>query len=216
MPESVYGRPVKQFDESVARQWHHELNAPVVLENVGRGTKKKRIFQRRCGCHFAWMSPEGAHKRDNALSCSLCQEGEELGKKQPASEHAKSAAAILGRTLEKSIIITEAHVLKDFAGAMDFTIWLPFGRIMDVEVDGEHHFVRGHHNNLVEEQNEVDAKKDKLALEQGRRLVRLHYLDKPWWPEMLKTATIIAMQCPKITWVLYTKSYGKTNMFRYH
>ena len=71
-----------------------------------------------------------------------------------------------------------------------------------VEVDGSHHFSGSMHGVPAAQQYDYDRQVDAACVEQGQRLVRLHYLDEGQWVE-----AVLAARNSKET-VTYTNSYG--------
>ena len=96
---------------------------------------------------------------------------------------------------------------------MDFTVEFEDGRgrtqTLDVEVDGEQHFVGNYHGTGAEEQRAVDREKDELVMAQGRRLLRLHFKDKRRWAANFQWAKL-NMNTP---FVAYSLSYRLPNRF---
>lgn len=78
-----------------------------------------------------------------------------------------------------------------------------------IQVDGAQHFHRGMHGDTVEEQVQRDKDWDALAVQQGFRSLRVHYLDLPWVTFWLCRALAWARRVPSSRWVLYTTKYNK-------
>ncbi len=167
------------------------------------------------------MTSEGLNKIDEERGCHLC-EGH-LGKGAPkrGSEleilaDKKIRYAFKGR---QPTSITQARVLKDFKGGMDFTLlWddLCTGRklCLDIEVDGEQHFDKPFRMSDTKDQKRVDQEKDKLSLEQNRKLVRLHFKDTRRWEANVLFGIKLAERNPNSSFIAYSLSYNKENIVR--
>ena len=97
----------------------------------------------------------------------------------------------------------ESHVLRPLpsGGGKPMDIYFPRARLA-VEVDGSHHFSGSMHGVPAAQQYDYDRQVDAACVEQGQRLVRLHYLDEGQWVE-----AVLAARNSKET-VTYTNSYG--------
>jgi hypothetical protein len=214
VPRFVCGRPRIQFGQNAAQQWCTILNGEVQPGQVGRCSKKKFFFRRHCGKHLALMTPEGVHKSESALRCQLCDSpGEQSERNLTASEYEKIAARVIEATAPECGVVTQARVVEGFNGGTDFTIQLPTGAQVDVEVDGEQYFEKAYHDTSPQQQRALDLRKDSMSLEQRRRRVRLHYKDMPWWTGKIKGAIALARFYPNLAYNLYTPSYGVIDRF---
>lgn len=162
------------------------------------------------------MTAEGLNKVDELLGCHLCEGHNGRGARQKASEYEKIANNKLIHTFNNPIIVTQARVLTGFNGGMDFTIYWHDSKgrelSLNVEVDGEHHFEKPFQNQEIGEQRDIDEEKDRLVMEQKRRLVRLHYKDTRRWELNLKYGRQKTEKNPNAAFIAYSLSYNKNNV----
>lgn len=203
----------QSFNSPVKKQFveNRSTNAPV--EETGRATSELVLGLRECGNHYALMTGQGWNKDDHHVGCHLCDGCTGRGTKQRASQHAVTANTKIKRVFPEARVITEARVLRHFPAGMDFTIeWADQrgkARVIDVEVDGEQHFRKPIHGTQPGHQQRKDKDKDEFALSHGRRVLRLHYNDKPRWQENLEYAKKQAEKNNSQAWVLFSLSYGR-------
>lgn len=188
------------------------------LEDIGRTSNQRLIAVRTCGKHYSLVTAQGFNKDELPHGCHVCPNHLGRGATQPASDHVQTAVRIISELFPGAKIIFEARVIKGFNGGVDITIEFKDSRgetkEIDVEVDGEQHFKKQHHKTTAEEQREVDERKDTLALQQGRCLVRLHYNDRSRWGDTLKMARKLAKFNKRQNWILYSLSYRKNNEYK--
>jgi len=158
------------------------------------------------------MTSQGAHKRACSLDCALCPvpAGEASTKRrrcQEASRLELEADCAIRDVAPECLVITQARTIKGFSGGVDFTLQLPDGLQIDVEVDGEQHFSKDYRSTSLEEQWARDRAKDELSLQQGRRRVHLHHNDELGWRPRLRGALELARRHPGASFTLFTHSY---------
>jgi hypothetical protein len=206
---------IKEFNSAAMGQFIENRSSNAPVSETGRTTSEQIFALRDCGSHYALMTGQGMNKDERPLGCHLCLGSEGRGSKQRASEYACIADRKIKQVFPEGRIIIEARLLPNHSGGFDFTIeWVDKegkARTIDVEVDGEQHFRKAMHGTSVEAQRELDEDKDKLALRQGRRLLRLHYRDKRRWQGKLKYAKTLAERNKRYHWVLYSESYNRND-----
>ena len=162
------------------------------------------------------LTADAANKRDSWQYCIYCNpapEGEEGSSK--TSSYARAAEKVLRDFTPFPFLATESKVLRGKFGAFDFSLALqtPAGlRWLHAEVDGHTHFSTPRKGESVGAQKDVDRRKDMAAWEQGRLLVRLHYLDQGVWPQALRQTVHYAMQPSTDRFIIYTRSYSQLGL----
>lgn len=162
------------------------------------------------------LTADAANKRDSWQYCIYCNpapEGEEGSSK--TSSYARAAEKVLRDFTPFPFLATESKVLRGKFGAFDFSLALqtPAGlRWLHAEVDGHTHFSKPRKGESVGAQKDVDRRKDMAAWEQGRLLVRLHYLDQGVWPQALRQTVHYAMQPSTDRFIIYTRSYSQLGL----
>lgn len=188
------------------------------LKDIGRTSNQKVLAVRTCGQHYSLVTAHGFNKDELPHGCHVCPNHLGRGAPQTASDHVQTAVQIISELFPGTRLIFEARVIKGFSGGVDITIEFKDShgetKEIDVEVDGEQHFKKQHHKTTAQEQRKIDEEKDTLALEQGRRLIRLHYNDRNRWGDTLNMGRALAETNKNQNWVLYTLSYGKNNEFK--
>ena len=184
----------------------------VKLEGVGKHSSQRVLARRLCKVHHAFLSAQAINRSNRSLGCPLCPDAAGRGTATKASSYAKRVDALVRVTFRGATFITEARWLKGFNGGMDMTIegtntaGKPF--TLDVEIDGEQHFKKPMRNKAFGEQREIDMRKDQLALAAGRRLLRLHYVDRRTWAKTIVKAQERLEREPSTAWVMYTNAYS--------
>lgn len=129
----------------------------------------------------------------------------------PASLDAQAADSLL-RSLPSLVrLVTERRELNSTYGGFDFSalLYCAWGhRWLEVEVDGEGHF-KTMYDTSAEQQQDADRRKDAASWQQGRCLLRLHFLDREQWPRFLAKAVKLVTQQTPVKLLLYTPSYDK-------
>lgn len=188
--------------------WAHQYNGPQVAD--GADSRNKYVWFRDCFKHAAELTVQGANKSGSWVNCNFCTPAEQLPKGwAAASDHAKAAAPLVHALAALKPIITEAKVLGGTFGPFDFSVVVAVSggsggdsssrqqwRRVEVEVDGEQHFTKAHHDTTPGQQLATDREKDAEAWRQGRCLVRLHYLDRRFWQDKLQYAAKLACSTP--------------------
>lgn len=162
------------------------------------------------------MTPAAVHRRPACLECSLCGRAPEVRatkrKRASVSSLEVEVDAAIRAAAPGCAVITQAHTIPGFKGGVDFTVRLPSGRELDVEVDGEQHFGNGHHDTSAAEQEARDERKDSLSLDAGRHRVRLHWDDMRGWVPRLRGALKLVAGGRCAAFNGYTHSYGKPDV----
>jgi hypothetical protein len=208
----------KKHNRSAFKQVREVKGEKKQLKHIGRTSKQRLLAVRTCGKHYSLVTAQGFNKDELPHGCHVCPNHLGRGATQPASDHVHTAVRISSELFPGARIIFEARVIKGFNGGVDITIEYKDSRgetkEIDIEVDGEQHFKKQYHKTSAQEQREIDERKDTMALEQGRRLVRLHYNDRNRWGDTLKMGRKLAESNRNQNWILYSLSYGKKNEFR--
>lgn len=186
------------------------------LSSLGRTSSCSGLIERTCGKHWALLTLQGANKDERFLGCHYCEPYENRTAKQRASRYAINASNLIPECFpDEAKVIIEARVLKGFNGGMDFTIEYKHQnetKVLDIEVDGEQHFKGQHHETTAAEQREIDKEKDRMALEQKRHLLRLHFKDERGWRrEIMHARRVIETKSYRRN-VFYSYSYKKKNI----
>lgn len=208
------GRKRKRWDEFVISRYNQELNALPLPENVGKASKQRRLFNRDCGVHFAFITVEAAHKPRTDLTwqnCKLCCQA-----KTKASRLERDFAYILREQLPHAKVITQPVVLGK-EGAVDFLIISYRDHeggsctptCLLVEIDGSQHMLSNMYNTGPDQQEQRDRRKDTTAFTQGFKLLRLYERDQGSWQGELKRAWSHATQHPETAFVFYSEKYRK-------
>lgn len=162
------------------------------------------------------QAANSGRKKTPFTVCIFCDSEQSLpAGVQPASDHARTAEALLRMQHGVELLITEAKVLNGRHGPFDFSVLLccPHSsaerRRLEVEVDGQQHFVSGMHGITPHNQRAVDERKDSAAWQQGRMLLRLHHADKRFWAQKIEQAVRRATFPARNRFLFYTPSYGR-------
>lgn len=162
------------------------------------------------------LTADAANKRGSWQHCMYCNPGPEGGEESStASSFARRAERLLRDFTPFPFLGTESKVLRGKFGAFDFSLALqaPAGlRWLHAEVDGQTHFSKPRKGESVGAQKDVDRRKDRAAWQQGRLLVRLHYLDQGVWGQALRQAVHYAMQPGTTRFIIYTRSYAQLGL----
>ena len=189
-----------------------------LARDLGCDSRRAFVWRRRCRCHYAELTVQGANRTGKWVHCIYCDHPDSLPKGwSPPSYYASTANALLRSMPGVRHVLTEAKALKGKHGAFDFSLMLqpaspgqPMPRL-DVEVDGRQHFVCAMHGTSTFQQRALDARKDEAAWKAGRCLVRLHYLDCSRWRPVLMEALRRARLHPRQRFILYSPSYARLN-----
>ena len=211
-------RKIKKHNRSVMSQTVEVRETGAPLSSLGRTSSYNVVIKRTCGKHWALLTLQGANKDERFLGCHYCEPDENRIAKQRASYYAiKAAETIPGCFPDEAKVIIEARVLEGFNGGMDFTVEYKhqnMTKVLDIEVDGQQHFEGQYHQTTAEEQREIDKKKDRMALEQKRHLLRLHYNDLSFWRREIEHARHVIETKSYRRNVFYSYSYKKKNISR--
>lgn len=189
----------------------------VSLDAVGKHSSQRVLAKRRCKIHYAHLTAQAINRSNRSLGCPLCPGAEGRGAATGASRYAKRADKLVRSYFPGATFITEARWLKNFSGGMDMTVegtnsWgQPFS--LDIEIDGEQHFRKPFRNRPIYLQREIDKRKDRLAQEQGRRLLRLHFADNKSWGKHISAAKERVNREPDNPWLMRTPSYVKLALY---
>ena len=211
-------RKIKKHNGSVICRTVEVRGTNAPLGCLGRTSSYNVLTERTCGKHWALLTLQGANKDERFIGCHYCEPEENRIAKQKASYYAIQAANLIPRCFPaESKVIIEARVLDGFNGGMDFTVEYKhqnMTKVLDIEVDGQQHFRGQYHQTTAAEQREIDKRKDHLAIEQKRHLLRLHYSDINHWAREIRYArTVIETKSYRRN-VFYSYSYRKKNISR--
>lgn len=208
------GRKRKRWNDECKRSYCEEINANPLPENVGKASKTKKFFRRGCGKHLAFISVETANKPPTEQSwhhCKLCRSDE-----KKASQGERRFAEIVQRKMPQAWVVTQPCLLQK-EGAVDFLLMsydgAEIGRCQPtcllVEIDGRQHYDDNMHNTTAEQQWDRDRRKDKKALKEGFKLLRLHGQEKGEWEKELERAYAAAKKKPNAAFNFYSTQYRK-------
>lgn len=196
------GKPAKEVSQEVKE--YYSLVNPGPCPTHGAHSRMPYYFVldcKKCVCYKQLATVTKDHVR--ALRCRVhCDSG-----RQP-SQLAMDARMLLCHGVpDMGPLVMEAHVLSTLPHK-PFDFWLPQYEIA-VEVDGEQHFDGSMHDTEAVVQYEYDRCVDIKIMQQGRRLVRLHYLDSSSWVGLLKEAIEAVKANRASCFVKLTPSYAK-------
>lgn len=118
-----------------------------------------------------------------ALDCRICEMYNNASTCKQPSAGEQVLYDFLDQTLSPSAWVPEAYAIGRGVSSVD--VWVLPKRLF-IMVDGPHHFEQVR-NKPAEEQQEKDAAFNKLALEQGFFVLRLHHQDQNMYMELLIT-----------------------------
>jgi hypothetical protein len=192
------------------------------LSDIGRTSTQRVLALRNCQKHYALLTLRALNRKKTAHGCHICEydswaENDKPGAPQVSRFTVDAAEVIPGCFPPDAKIITEARILKDFGGGMDFTVEYKHRgatRVLHIEVDGEQHFTKPCHGTSVQEQRQVDKERNKKVLSQRRHMLRLHYQDQGSWPDEIKRARARIESDSSRSNVMFSHSYKNNDLYK--
>ena len=168
--------------------WDAEKNAAIDLNTVGVQDKRQVYLYRMCRKHYMFQSFKSVidnfKKHGTSMNCKICQAFNtmlSLDDTQKASAYEQSVFDCLSH-MKKDDWIVDARILLGNFGSAD--ILFPALKLI-VMVDGEGHF-HDQHGKAVYQQEERDDAFNYEALDQGHKVLRLHYRDQAIFGSLLQ------------------------------
>lgn len=161
-----------------------------------------------------FLTADAANKSSAFQECVYCSSDQQAAARvDEASSYAHKAEGLLRTLLPPNYpLVTESRWLRRKCGAYDFSLPVVVEsglRWLHVEIDGEQHFDKPRQGEPAGQQKAVDQEKDKQTMAQDRMLVRLHYVDKGIWAEVLTGALKLAYFPQRQRFVFYSPSYTR-------
>lgn len=167
--------------------WDAEKNAGIDLNTVGVQDKRQVYLYRSCLKHYMFQSFKSVidnfKKHGTSMNCKVCGAYNDMlsiEDTQVASAYEQIVFDCLGHRNDDWIV--DARILLGNFGSADI-LFPAFSLI--VMVDGEGHF-HDQHGKAVHQQEERDDAFNYEALDQGYKVLRLHYRDHAIFGSLLQ------------------------------
>lgn len=201
------------------RHWARALNGDVDVDSILYSGPERWFFTCSSCKHFRYMTSEGLERsvKNGDVSCLICEPP------SCVSEVERTVLQTMTQNFGEEVFVPRCKPLFGFAGEVDFCF--PLRRVI-IQVDGPLHFEEsGYPEGTLERQQHADEACNAACMDQGWYLLRLHHHDvlyyaNLWIQRILdhsKTSldnkakgASHAQAC-----VIFSRSWGRENMFRY-
>jgi hypothetical protein len=205
------GKPPIRLDPTVKERIFTGIQTKDIITPLGVSNTTRGFF-RYLGCHhLMFSSPKGVLQQNQRMErdgrwendhhtrkCTVCLQCTTSRGEVFASLLIDQAAEEAKEDFQDKIHVVVQPKWPDTDKAVDFMLVIGDVHSKEmcllIEVDGEQHTTKSIHDNSPAEQKERDREFDKLVVEKGHRLLRLHHRNNNTWRWSIKNAITMVRQ----------------------